>query len=309
MEDIESKLSSLHYGFGSINKDLYALESASSEQLVTSNELNDCLEEHKGETASDLGLIQQCLFFALQTLIRIERFVHPCGGNGWHTLVSLDFSHPTTDCPDGWMLHDDTVNDYPLRTCGRLDPGLSTCSQATFPVDKPYSKVCGRIKGYQIGNTNGFEYSNIPLDMAYVNGVSITHDESGSPEHIWTFVASLEEGVSAPMDSRCPCDGGDPPPDFIDRDYFCESALDDGESGGGADSMFFLEDPLWDGEDCMTNSCCEYNNPPYFVKTLPTVISEPIDVRICLDAAAAVEDVAIEVIELYVKYVDEDSDH
>ena len=35
-------------------------------------------------------------------------------------------------------------------------------------------------------------------------------------------------------------------------------------------SAFYIDDPLWDGEGCCsTSSCCEFNSPLWFCKSLP----------------------------------------
>ena len=59
----------------------------------------------------------------------------------------------------------------------------SGCSYVTFPTNgASYSKVCGRVYGYQKDTTDGFERhshcANCTIDQQYVDGVSITH---GSP--------------------------------------------------------------------------------------------------------------------------------
>ena len=79
------------------------------------------------------------------------------------------------------------------------------------------------------------------------------------------------------------------------RYYFCES----GVNSGYPRQVFYQEDPLWDGEGCgSSSSCCSFNNPPYFTKTLPSPTSDPIEARLCwLDIHGS----PIEFIELYVK--------
>ena len=76
-------------------------------------------------------------------------------------------------------------------TCGRVSTGHLTCDSVTFPVcGGDYTRVCGRIKAYQVGPTDAFEaYDDgvvTTIDGAYVSGVSLTH---GSPrQHIWTLI-------------------------------------------------------------------------------------------------------------------------
>ena len=106
-------------------------------------------------------------------------------------------------------------------------------------------------------------------------GVSLTH---GSPRrHIWTFAAGITEDRPT-WEDACPCDASinTTIPPFVGGDYLCESGVNFGSSAG-----FHPDDPLWDGEDCSEgSSCCSFNNPPYFTKTLPSSTSDPIEARL-----------------------------
>ena len=65
----------------------------------------------------------------------------------------------------------------------------------TFAVQSvKYSKVCGKVTGYQYASPGAFAtyYNNqaLTLDGNYVDGVSITH---GHPRrHIWTVAAVVD---------------------------------------------------------------------------------------------------------------------
>ena len=224
---------------------------------------------------------------------------YECGGTGgWRRVVYLNMSDPTTNCPSGWSL-----TSYSKRTCGKANNNGLTCHSAFFPViGGNYTSVCGSIIAYQHGHIDAFEaYDNrraITIDQAYVAGVSLTH---GNPrQHIWTFAAGASETIT--HDEGCPCNGArvNLPP-FIEGDYFCESGVSSGSAAG-----FHPDDPLWDGEGCTGSStCCSFNNPPYFVKKLPTSTSDSIEARICL--MDGVEDSPVESVELYVKYDQHDS--
>ena len=163
--------------------------------------------------------------------------VYTCGGTGgWRRVVYMDMTDPNTNCPSGWQL-----TSHSKRTCGRVSTGL-TCDNTTFPVSGgDYTRVCGRIKGYQYQWTDAFEaYDDgvvTTIDGAYVSGVSLTH---GSPrQHIWTFAAGISQGRPT-ADDACPCDAtiyiAIPP--FVGGDYFCEAGY--AGVGGG----FFPDDPL-----------------------------------------------------------------
>jgi hypothetical protein len=96
----------------------------------------------------------------------------------------------------------------------------------------------------------------------------------------------------------CPCDASIniTIPPFVGGDYFCESGI----NSGSVTNSFYPDDPLWDGEGCgNSSSCCSFNNPPYFTKTLPSPTSDPIEARLCRWEGD--EDTPVEFMELYVK--------
>ena len=99
----------------------------------------------------------------------------------------------------------------------------------------------------------------------------------------------------------CPCDAdidnSISVPHYVGEDYFCES-------GNNVEvdrvSLYFEDDPLWDGEGCSSSSrCCEFNNPPYFTKQLSSPTSDDIEARLCRLRNNI--DTPIEFMELYVK--------
>ena len=95
----------------------------------------------------------------------------------------------------------------------------------------------------------------------------------------------------------CPCDASVNimVPPFVGEDYFCESGVNEGYPGY---NTLYLDDPLWDGENCGSNSTCyTFNSPPYFVKHLPTPTSDDIEARICVSGG----NIAVEEVELYVR--------
>ena len=206
---------------------------------------------------------------------------------------------PNTTCPSGWKL-----TGYSKRTCGKT--GTRHCDSTTFLVPGgAYSRICGRICAYQWGGTDAFwGYHNgiaTTIDTYYVEGVSVTH---GTPRnHIWTFAAGAAEG--SPTETYvCPCDASIDIriPPFVGEDYFCESGVNEAWDGS-RHFTFHPNDKLWDGEDCLSSStCCSLHNPPYFVKQLNTSTTDDIEIRICsLFAILGHEDIAIELIEFYVK--------
>ena len=227
--------------------------------------------------------------------------VYSCGGTGgWRRVVYLDMTDPHTTCPSGW-----NMTGYSKRTCGGNNTGYPNCSSATFPVSAgEYSRVCGRIKAYQWGDTPAFysyHYRYVTtIDGAYANGVSVTH---GTPRnHIWTFVAGLSEGnPTEPW--VCPCDSTSTIriPPFVGNDSFCESGIHE-PWRGRPHYILHSNDTLWDGEDCLPSStCCSQHNPPYFTKQLPTPTTDDIEARICLSWPLSIANLAVELVELYVQ--------
>ncbi len=66
--------------------------------------------------------------------------------------------------------------------------------------------------------------------------------------------------------------------------------------------VFYPDDPLWDGTGCgINNTCCSLNNPPWFLKQLPSTTADDIEMRMCFDQQSYDEDTPIEIIELYVR--------
>ena len=216
---------------------------------------------------------------------------------GWMRVANLDMTDSNQQCPSGFRLITS-----PRRTCGT--PGRR-CMSTTFNLNGvEYSRVCGKIVGYQFGSPDAFSpyYHNIhrTIDDSYVDGVSLTHGQ-GPRKHIWTFAAAVEEREAANDHDQCPCmytygyRGLVPP--FIGQDYFCDTG-----SRYRWQAIFYHADPLWDGSGCgSTSSCCGFNNPPWFCKQLPQPTTDDIELRLCIDESTSNEEVALEAVEIYVQ--------
>ncbi len=220
-----------------------------------------------------------------------------CGGvtGGWMRVAELDMTNSSHQCPSGLRQR----NDSNIRTCVRNtdQPGCSAVQYPTANVQ--YSRVCGKVIGYQFGLTNAFADSSNDISLGtYADGVSLTH---GSPrEHIWTFVAAFNEADDLLATCRCMNSEALLPPSFVGTDYFCDTA---NEQFPFPDPfIFFPNNPLWDGAGCgSTSTCCEFNTPPWFHKKLPESTSDDIEMRLCRNENANDEDVAIEMVEIYVQ--------
>ena len=220
---------------------------------------------------------------------------------GWTRVANLDMTDPNQNCPHGFRLV--TRTEPPLRTCGR--PGPAGCVSTTFPTHGiEYSRVCGRVIGYQDGTPNAFSAyqagTATTIDSYYAAGVSITHGYSPR-QHIWTFAAARDEHSGTAANQQCPCTRPGFPasvtvPSFVGQDYFCETG-----SRNSVQYIFHSNDPLWDGQGCGGNStCCEFNNPPWFCKQLPQATTDDIEMRLCDDQEISNEDTPIESVEMFI---------
>ena len=109
--------------------------------------------------------------------------------------------------------------------------------------------------------------------------MSITHGDTPR-KHIWSFAANLGNNF-------CPCTseysgtsetlmGND---SFVGNHFFCETGRQGFEPGKGE---FDLGNPLWDGATCPEqDTCCRYNNPPWFSVALDNPTGDDVEVRIC----------------------------
>ena len=219
-----------------------------------------------------------------------------CGaGGGWTRIGYLNMADGTASCPTGFKYYETGG----VRACGRQSnaPGCTTTSfQPNF---LSYSKVCGRVTGYQFGSTDGFLGGPSSIDSHYVEGISITY---GSPRtHIWTLASGLRQNNIDGGHYNCPCSTGSVQtvPAFIGDNYYCES----GNPHLGIFNQLFVDDPLWDGQGCsaLEQGCCTATNLPYFYRDFGnTSISDGIEFRICGDQGD-LEDTPVSLIELYVK--------
>ena len=220
-----------------------------------------------------------------------------CGENAtdWIRIAYFNMTNTTYNCPGSLVPYE-----TPKRSCGH-GTGYRGCLSTFFSVGgRLYSKVCGRIIGYQLGPTTAFVDSSNDIDSRYINGVSLTYGSSPR-QHIWSFVAAL--GHSYTSQWNCPCTSVDNTttvrvPDFINDNYFCETGTD-----GYHDNTFYSDKPLWDGKGCKdTSMCCEFNNPPWFCQELPESTSEDIEMRLCSQFGSDhMEDTPLELIELHIK--------
>ena len=109
----------------------------------------------------------------------------------WVKLASWNIAESDSSCPSGLQLF---VNGT-VSACGIQVGASPTCQPLPlFSSPVPYTQVCGRMRGYQIGSPVAFSnYQASSIVGPYVDRVSITHR---SPrQHIWSFGIGLLENV------------------------------------------------------------------------------------------------------------------
>ena len=218
-----------------------------------------------------------------------------CGSitGGWMRVAHIDMTNPANTCPENLT--------YTVQSSTRMCRSSHTsagCTSVTFPAHRvPYTKVCGRARGYQYHSAEAFYQfqfgSQKTIDDYYVDGVSVTH---GSPRnHIWTFAVGISKDFNYPWNCPCaPYPGPDAPP-FVGEKYFCES--------GNTlvwDRQWYLNDPLWDSQGCARGSTCCDRGGPWFTTTLSQEVSDDIEVRVCFDQHESDEDIGLQQLEILV---------
>ena len=220
-----------------------------------------------------------------------------CGGEGgWTRVASVNMSQSGATCPQGLTQRLIFGNNY----CGRNIIGCQSTYFSTHGLS--YSRVCGRLRGYQYGGTDAFkagidnQYTS--ADSNYVDGASITYG-SNPRKHVWTYASGIVEYLINHKYS-CPCNNGSTyqAPSFVGSDYYCESGSMQSEM------HVFHSDLLWDGQQCtgLEGPCCNHPNMPWFNMTLSETTTENIELRLCGDNSLTADgNVLIELIELYIR--------
>ena len=223
-----------------------------------------------------------------------------CGGEGgWTRVTYINMTQDGATCPVG--LNQRSFNNKSF--CGNTGP--PGCNGRMFPTLVEYSRVCGRVRGYQYGAPYAF-YSyylntSLTIDDNYADGVSITYG-SAPRKHLWTYVAaSLDHNNTYYMhdyyDCLCKPNNTIIAPPFIGTDYYCESG-----TTSCCAYIIYLNDPLWDGQQCGDESlCCTHPNMPWFIKTLNETTTENIELRVCDRGFYYFTDIPLDLIEILVQ--------
>jgi hypothetical protein len=218
-----------------------------------------------------------------------------CGPGLWYQVAHLNMSDPSQRCPPVWREY----NTSGIRACGRPTTSTGSCATKYYLTSHQYSRVCGRVIGYQVASPDAF--AKLRDEQIDFDGVNIT--SGAKREHIWSYVAGLNE-IQPMSDTKfkCPCSttNGRDPPSSIGENYYCESG---NPTDTFQDNQIFSTDPLWDGQQCEGTCCMRTgtNSPPWFSVQLPAPTTDRIQVSICADEPTNNEDTPIKLLEIYVQ--------
>ena len=215
-----------------------------------------------------------------------------CGNvtGGWMRAAYIDVTNENNACPEGLGVN--VVNS--TRMCTRSHTG-GGCSSIIFPTfGVPYTKVCGRARGYQFASPDAFGQLFPDSGFPDVEGLIVTHGSLRN--HIWSFAAGLSKDFDYP--ENCPCafpHPGQAAPSLVGDNYFCES----GNTGQFSFGQWYLNDPLWDSQGCASGSTCCDRGGPWFTTTLSLEVSDDIEVGVCLNQDSTDEDIGIDQLEVF----------
>ncbi len=221
-----------------------------------------------------------------------------CGGGVWTRVANVDMTTPSHKCPSGL----ETVTS-PKRSCRKtVEVGSSSTFFSTY--EQPYSKVCGKVIGYQRSTTDAFQpyynHRHYTADNCYADGVLLSYN---SPkQHIWTFAAMPDEFHKNTLyGCRCePLSFQGAIPEFVGEDYFCETGVNSGSRY--TSGQYYMENALWDGQGFgKFPDGCMGTRSPWFKKEYTYSINSNIELRICMDSDRHNEDVLVEQIHLYIQ--------
>lgn len=212
---------------------------------------------------------------------------------GWMRVADIDLTDATQQCPQGNFRLVTGTSRYCVR-----NSNVFGCDSTVFTTNLiPYTEVCGRATGIQIGTVDGFldENPTRSIETVYTDGISLTYGSSPR-NHIWSFAASLSE-----VFPTCPCSNGsvNSAPSFVGTNYFCEA----GATTNTVGNSVFPNDVLWDGELCRSveSPCCRGDfTPPWFYRILDNSQTADIEMRMCIDEGGD-EDIGLQALEIYVQ--------
>ena len=239
---------------------------------------------------------------------------HCDGEGGWRRVAFVNMSEPGSSCPPELVQYDSIFNTSMCWTAIASEKynyyeGCKSTFFVTYGLN--YTKVCGRVRGYQYGYPIGFHryiinYKGFNKFDPQIKTWGVTLTYSNNPrKHIWTYVGGHGEQLHKTGSSNCPCNSGNPYMNytipFVGNDYYCESGRGVDESG----HILYFNDPLWDGQDCHgpEATCCTSPKMPWFVKTLNETVNDDIELSVCGSSEyfSKVWGTPIDLVELYIK--------
>ena len=220
-----------------------------------------------------------------------------CGAGQWHRIAFLNMTDPSQQCPLAWREY----NTSGIRACGRASSNEGSCSSVAYMAKSVYSRVCGQVISFQVGSPDAFTkiFPNRNPENIDIDGISITLGIQYQ-QLIWSFVAGIAENSNIYIDQKCPCSftSGKGSPPHIGNNYYCESG---NPNDTYVNNHTYVNDPLWDGQQCEGTCCTGTNTPPWFSVQLPAPTTDTIQVSICADQGSNDEDTPVELIEIYVQ--------
>ena len=285
-----------------LNDDEQLLESLQQVEQQLPNQLfahySSCKSIYNADPSSSSGYYNITIANGSVVQIYCDMEGTNCGGEGgWTRVTYINMTQDGATCPVELNQRSFNSKSY----CGNTGP--SGCNGTMFPTLVEYSHVCGQVRGYQYKRPLAF-YSyqvntSLTIDDSYVDGVSITYG-SAPRKHLWTYAAAPRDHKNTYNNhySDCPCKQNNTfiaPPLFIGTDYYCESG-----TTNCCDYIIYLNDPLWDGQQCGGDSlCCTHPNMPWFIKTLNETTTEDIELRLC--SLNYYADIPLDLIEILVQ--------
>ena len=199
---------------------------------------------------------------------------------GWTRVAFVNMSVPGSSCPPGLVQYDNIFN---TSLCW-INNNYVGCNSAFFSTyGLNYTKVCGRVRGYQYGypyaftcNINNYNWFNSEIKTY---GVTLTYGNNPR-KHTWTYAGGYQE--QGTYSTNCPCNNGSQYMNytipFVGNDYYCESG-----TNTFVYNRFIPNDPLWDGQDCPGReaTCCASPKMPWFIKTLNETTNDDIELNVC----------------------------
>ena len=107
------------------------------------------------------------------------------GEGGWIRVAQLNMSEPGATCLPGLTLQN--YNNIDHCFCGRSSSGCASTFFSTYGLN--YTKVCGKVRGYQFGYKDAFDIGTNNIDSFYVDGISITF--GSNPRQLILFQVSF----------------------------------------------------------------------------------------------------------------------